>query len=312
MSEKSASRELMRRYPGLKYCTALRFIRESKEQAKEFKAKNPEKSWSCCMADAAAKKVLPEMLVVHDQIISEAETPDHAKAVAKVVAKKMSEDSIAENQAAAKMFSFAIPPMQPPEDVKFESPPCQLRADNGGQTLPKDGRPPIGTFRACGDQDGIHHVVQASASDATAKRTREMARMESFKALYGGSPTGRLKFMEPVNQYLGQKHIQEPVQLLSADYTQIELRLLRTFLSKEEEGSIEPEERRVLNSLRATEEVVKRLKEMGLDVKWKVPVACHKCGRPMRKFATGDEIPCDECDGQLCESCCGKEKGHGR
>jgi hypothetical protein len=40
------------------------------------------------------------------------------------------------------------------------------------------------------------------------------------------------------------------------------------------------------------------------EPKWTPPVACAKCQTPIRKFATGDEKPCRECDGSLCERCC--------
>jgi hypothetical protein len=35
---------------------------------------------------------------------------------------------------------------------------------------------------------------------------------------------------------------------------------------------------------------------------------CDMCSTPIRKFLTGSEIPCRDCDGQLCEKCCDKNK----
>jgi hypothetical protein len=40
----------------------------------------------------------------------------------------------------------------------------------------------------------------------------------------------------------------------------------------------------------------------------RIPIACAKCQKPIRKFATGDEIPCRDCDGLLCERCCDERK----
>lgn len=63
MSDKSAARELQRRFPGLKYQTALQFVQQSVEGAKSIKATNPEKTWAQCLADAASKLVDPVRLM---------------------------------------------------------------------------------------------------------------------------------------------------------------------------------------------------------------------------------------------------------
>lgn len=42
--------------------------------------------------------------------------------------------------------------------------------------------------------------------------------------------------------------------------------------------------------------------------KWVPPIACAKCQAPIRKFAIGNETPCRDCDGLLCEKCCDERK----
>lgn len=40
----------------------------------------------------------------------------------------------------------------------------------------------------------------------------------------------------------------------------------------------------------------------------RLPISCAKCQAPIRKFATGEEIPCRDCGGLLCERCCNERK----